>query len=94
MDATIQGYMLTRLDGLKDMMTKQERLLEEVLRSQGDIARSVESSVEGRLSRLLRYWPQIVAAGIRHILTVLTIGMMIRQGADATSVLDFISKQF
>lgn len=94
MDATIPGYTLTRIDGLKDILIRQERLLEEILRRQGDIAKAVESSAEGRLSRLLQYWPQIVAAGIRHILTVLTIGMMIRQGADATSVLDFISKQF
>lgn len=90
----MQGYALIRLDGLKDMLTEQGRLLEKILDKQEKLLKASEASGDGRLMKLLKYWPQIVGAGARHILTVITVGAMIRQGSDATSILDFIGKQF
>ncbi len=90
----MQGYALIRLDGLKDMLVDQGKMLEKILSTQEKLLKAVEASDSGRLTKWLKYWPQIVGAGASHILTVITVGAMIRQGADATSVLDFIGKQF
>lgn len=91
---TTQGYILTRIDGLHAMMNDQKVLIEKLLAGQKELLKSVEANGSSRLMKLLQYWPQAVAMGTKHVLTVITIAAMVRQGADATSVLDFISKQF
>jgi len=91
--AEITGdYPLIRLDGLRDMLAKQERLLEDLLLGQRALLVAMEAAPDTRWTRLLQYWPQAVAMGVRHVLTVLTIGAMIKQGADATTLIDAISK--
>lgn len=89
---SLQGYILTRLDGLKDMLTEQHRILERLAAGQKELLAAVEASADSRLTKLLQYWPLIVSSAVKHVLTVLTIGVMIRQGADATSVMDAILK--
>lgn len=94
MDTTIQGYMLTRFDKLQDMLIEHRAILTDLRTGQAALLVAAEQRRDSALEKLLRSWPLIVTAAVKHIITVGTIFFMVKQGADATSILDFLSKQF
>lgn len=88
---TTQGYTLTRIDGLKDMLTRQEKLLEQIIAGQKELTEAVKKIGTGP------GWVRKIPVNKRVIkngATLIMGGSMLLQGTDVMTVLGAISKMW